>query len=84
MPEKINMKKGKTNNNVPKSNTLRSPTLVVSTLPIPTLGVSILTVFKTKPNNKIGNKIYIIKLLKPNKSNQPRYMDSGFVCYQYQ
>ena len=29
---------------------------------------------------KIRTKIYILKSLKPDKSNQPRYMDSGFVA----
>jgi len=34
-----NMKKGKTNNNVPESNTLRSSNTGRTTLAIPTLGV---------------------------------------------
>ena len=43
--------KSKTSNNVLESNNLKVSILVVSILVILTLGVSILTLFKVKPNN---------------------------------
>ena len=46
-----NMKKGETNNNVPENKIFKVSALVVPIPEVPTLGVSILVVFKVKPNN---------------------------------